>query len=257
MAAESIYTWIKPPPEVPVKPPLYHAKARPDAPLAGSTLKVGTHSKGWGTLGAELKGTIRPDRFLRAHEKTGHIDSSSIPKPYHRPPEEAATKKPAVPRRDERPTHAPPSGKDFVTDNAIAAIITQPKVQPKEAVDWMHRPGFGTTPRYLSRVRAELEAEREYVLAMMEDAHARSAAEGGAAVRELTSGEREELMAALKAKWDEVSAKYGVIAHRKISTSNSTQGEIRWKESCEALMAQLEADIKKLSVNAPIYVADE
>lgn len=75
---ESIYQWIVPPPVEPEKPPLYRAKASPHASLAGSTFKPETHAKGWGNLGAELRDTVRPERFLRAHEKTGHIDSGSI-----------------------------------------------------------------------------------------------------------------------------------------------------------------------------------
>jgi hypothetical protein len=50
--------------------------------------------------------------------------------------------------------------------------------------------------------------------------------------------------------------KYQVISHRNISTSNSTKGEIRWKETCEQQMAQLEKDILKLSSNGPVYIVE-
>lgn len=75
-SSESIYSWIAPAPVAPERPPLYKARTAPDAPLAGSTLRKGTHAKGWGTLGAELKHTVRPDVFLRAHEATGRAESS-------------------------------------------------------------------------------------------------------------------------------------------------------------------------------------
>ena len=78
---------------------------------------------------------------------------------------------------------------------------------------------------------------------------------GPAAYRELTSGEREDLLRALKTKWDAVNRQYQQITYRKISTSNSTIGEIRWKELCEKQLEQLEADIKALSVKGQIYVA--
>jgi hypothetical protein len=81
-------------------------------------------------------------------------------------------------------------------------------------------------------------------------------AASGGVTRELDAEERAELLDSLKAKWDEVNARYQVIAHRKISTSNSTIGEIRWKEECEAQLSQLERDIERLSVKAPIYVVD-
>ena len=48
-----------------------------------------------------------------------------------------------------------------------------------------------------------------------------------------------------------------MFAHKKISTSCSSVGEIRLKENCERLMTQLENDIKKLGIPGPIYVKDE
>jgi hypothetical protein len=86
---------------------------------------------------------------------------------------------------------------------------------------------------------------------------AASAAGGGGATRELGEDERAELIDSLKSKWDEVNSRYQVIAHRKISTSNSTIGEIRWKEDCERQLSQIERDIERLSVKAPIYVVDQ
>jgi len=50
--------------------------------------------------------------------------------------------------------------------------------------------------------------------------------------------------------------KYQVISHRNISTSNSTKGEIRWKETCEQQMAQLEKDILRLSSHGPVYIVE-
>ena len=50
--------------------------------------------------------------------------------------------------------------------------------------------------------------------------------------------------------------RYGVTAHRKISTATSSVGEIRMKENCEKLMNQLDADIRKLSLPEPIFIAE-
>lgn len=262
--AESIYTWIAPAPVAPEKPPLYHARAPANAPLAGSTLRVGAHTKGWGTMGAELKGTVRPDQFLKSHERTGVVDTKTLPKPYHRPAEE--TRKAGVPSRAELAASAKAAGagggaksKDFVTENAISAILASPRSKPKPAApDWKARPGYGQRPAYLDRVAGELAAEKAYVLDLLDaQQQQHAAAAGGGRMRELGDGERAELLAALKKKWSEVNAKYGLLSHRKISTSNSTQGEIRFKCNLEDLMSQLEADIKKLSVNAPIFVAED
>ncbi|RYG51114.1 hypothetical protein EON67_04020 [archaeon] len=79
----------------------------------------------------------------------------------------------------------------------------------------------------------------------------------GSSMRELGMAEREELLDALKSKWDEANAAYQRITFKKISTSNSTIGEIRWKEQCERTLAQLEKEIERLSVKGPIYVVDD
>ena len=78
----------------------------------------------------------------------------------------------------------------------------------------------------------------------------------GGHTREMADDERAELIEALKRKWDTVNDKYQVISHRNISTSNSTKGEIRWKETCEQQMAKLEKDIKRLEMPGPIYIAE-
>jgi len=82
-------------------------------------------------------------------------------------------------------------------------------------------------------------------------------AASGVRMRELTSGEREELIEALKQKWDQVNMAYQKTTFKNISTSNSTIGEIRWKENCEKQLAQIEKDIARLSVKAPIFVVDD
>ena len=69
---ESIYKWIEPAPVRPERPPLYHSTHSPAAALAGSTIGRSTHNRtSHATLGTDqLKGTIQPDKFLKAGEKT-------------------------------------------------------------------------------------------------------------------------------------------------------------------------------------------
>ncbi len=76
-------------------------------------------------------------------------------------------------------------------------------------------------------------------------------------MRELTSDERNELVEGLKRKWDEVNKAYQRTTFKKISTSNSTVSEIRFKENCESTLAQIEKDIARLQVKAPIFVVDD
>lgn len=166
------------------------------------------------------------------------------------------SKMPPVPRRDERPVRNGPSGRDFVTENALAAMMAEPRYKKKEEVNWLQSETFGRVPAYLDRIKKERESERDYILNLLDQQQMEAEAASGSHTREMTDEERHELIDALKRKWDVVNSKYQVISHRKISTSNSTMGELRWKESCESQMAQLEADIKKLSVKAPLYVVE-
>lgn len=140
-----------------------------------------------------------------------------------------------------------------------AAILASPRTKPPRGIpNALLRPGFAQRPKYLDRVAREMAAEREYVLDLLDAQQqaARASSGVGAAAREMSDDERAELLAALKAKWTEVSTRLGVRAHRKISTSGSTVGEIRSKENGERMLARLEADIKRLSVPSPIYVTD-
>jgi hypothetical protein len=82
-------------------------------------------------------------------------------------------------------------------------------------------------------------------------------AAAGARMRELSADERNELIFGLKQKWDEVNRTYQRTTFKKISTSNSTIGEIRFKENCEQSLAQIEKDIARLQVKAPIFVVDD
>lgn len=73
-------------------------------------------------------------------------------------------------------------------------------------------------------------------------------------VEELTQAERENLLAALKEKWDDTNRRYQLITHM---TKLDTIGKVRRKERYEEELAQLEKDISMLSQKRPIVVADQ
>tara|TARA_Y100000780_G_C13580325_1_gene376468 strand:+ start:125 stop:607 length:483 start_codon:yes stop_codon:yes gene_type:complete len=160
-----------------------------------------------------------------------------------------------VPKRTERPIHGITSSKNFVVANAVENILAAPP-EPEVAPDYLHKEDFGRVPEYLEEVKREVEAERDMARAEFEHA-AMVRAAGEPLMRELGDDEREELLDALKAKWDVVNARYQKMTHLKISTHNSSLGQIRNKEQCEAQMDELERDIARLSVKGPIYVVDE
>jgi hypothetical protein len=314
-SGESIYKWIAPVPVVPEKPPMYKSSAAVVAhskELVASTIRV-KHAK-------HVMGSISTrEEPLIAHSKDKTLNPHVLPGPFKYP----ASNVPPVPRRDERPLSLPASGKSFVQQNAVDAIMAPRRAREKAApVDWLKVPSFGKVPAYLDSVKQELEQERDLMVQMLDAQQMESEASSGAHTREMADDERHELIEALKRKWDTVNVrasaqgtvggcaprastraafaclgealtpsrllsphalrrrepaqrallttpllpppshppppqdKYQVISHRNISTSNSTKGEIRWKETCEQQMAQLEKDILKLSSNGPIYIVE-
>jgi len=95
--------------------------------------------------------------------------------------------------------------RDFVTENAIAAILAAPRSKPKEEErNWLAAPTFAKRPAYLDRIKEQLAAEREYVLELA-DAQLKNSRAAAGSMREMSDEERHELLAQLKAKWTEVS----------------------------------------------------
>jgi len=60
------------------------------------------------------------------------------------------------------------SGKNFITSNAVEAILSAPGKVPQEPFQWTTRPGYGEVPMYLKKnklmVMKEKESFEEYVM---------------------------------------------------------------------------------------------
>lgn len=248
---ESILNWIKPEVHAAVKPARYQSKFKGTTDkLVGSTFGVKTGGKG-GTFGRSVKDTINPGTFLKGREKIGSGIPSSKPGKFHRA---TATKKPALPSKKDRPVYGLKSSKNFVVANAVENILAAPKPGKAMAADYLHKEDFGKVPAYLHEVKAEIAAEDEFVRGMLE---ASEETGGGPRLSELPDSEREDLLEALKAKWDEVNKAYQLITFKRISSSNSTTGAIRRKEDCERQLAELERDIERLSGRGPVLVVED
>lgn len=204
-------------------------------------------------MGRVVKHTVRPDAFLKSGALANTAAKAAVPAAFTRKHEPV---KPPVPKRTEAPTHGLSSGKDFVVHNAVEAILTVPKARGKDVDEWLAKPDYGRVPEYLSTIKAQIQAEQEFVQRMLDQHQMEEQAAAGAHTRELTDEERASMLDGLKSKWAEVNAAYQRITYRNISTHNSTLGEIRFKETCEQQMNACEESIKKLSVKAPIYIVD-
>jgi hypothetical protein len=250
MEGESIYGWIKEEAPAAQKAARHRSKYDPKAPLSSSTF--GGSKKAAGTFGRSVKEDVNPGRYLRGREKTGAgVDPKSKPAKFERTA--GGSRKPAVPRRGERPVHGLKSEKNFVVANAVENILAVPKRAEPTEPDYLRKADFGKVPAYLAEVKKELEAEKEFVDQML----AEQDAVDGPRMRELSEDERDTLLLQLKEKWGAVNEKYQRMTFKKISTSNSTAGAIRRKEECETMLSQLEKDIERLSAKGPIYVVDD
>ena len=210
-SGESIYKWIAPVPVVPEKPPMYKSSAAVVAQskeLVASTIRV-KHAK-------HVMGSISTrEEPLRAHSKDKTLNPHELPGPFKYPASNApelelviADNVPPVPRRDERPLSLPASGKSFVQQNAVDAIMAPRRAREKPApVNWLKAPSYGKVPAYLDSVKQELEQERDLMVQMLDAQQMESEAASGAHTREMADDERHELIEALKRKWDTVNVR--------------------------------------------------
>lgn len=179
---------------------------------------------------------------------------------FERP--EVVPKKPAIPSRTATTKRAAAveggssPKRDFVTENAVEAILASSKrAHPAEAPNWLQRQEFGRVPQYLQQIKIMVQQEADAAARAEEEKQAAIEAQKG---RRLSPAERDELLLALKLRWDHVNTQYQKISHKRISTADgSLISEIRCKSDLEKELAQLEADIKKMSTPGPIYVLEE
>lgn len=131
----------------------------------------------------------------------------------------------------------------------------EPRKVEQTQVSFIEKEDYGQVPKYLFKVKDEIEREKEIIQNCVKE----NARREGELVDEpiyeiLDENERQELINALKAKWDHVNSKYQKICHRVMLDS---LGELRRKESQEAELQQLEDDIERLSRPGPIYIKKE
>jgi hypothetical protein len=262
---ESIYNLI-PRKEVKVrKAPRYRSKYDPKAPVVGSTFAgsgttalpgagLGGDSqtiqkkKGAGGFGPGL-GKSKPDprNFMKKQAKTVTGMDLAKSKPSKFAYRDSDNRKPGVPKKDDKPVMGLQSTKNFVTANAVESILAVPgnRARPSNDVPvYRNKVDYGKVPSYLANVKQEIEQENQ----MIEEYVKRQEMEGALASEdpheeEISNEERDELLDALKTKWDAVNSKYQKMCHM---VKLDTIGKVRRKEQMEAELTQLEKDIEML-----------
>jgi catalase len=117
-------------------------------------------------------------------------------------------------------------------------------------LNYMKKEDFGKVPAYLTLVKEEIQRENQmierYVKEQMGEVE-----EAPEVFEEFSEEERQGLVAALKAKWDQVNAQYQKITHL---VKLDTTGQLRRKETLENTLAKLEADIQRLDRPGPVLI---
>ncbi|XP_072179137.1 enkurin-like [Diadema setosum] len=252
MYEESIYNLIPQEEVKPEKQPRYNSKFK-------STVKVEVKSnkapnKTMGPAKVELK---KPEEFVKKHSKEPQLPGK---KPFKYPDED--TRRPAVPKREEKPLMGLKSNKNFVTTNAVENIMSVPKKPAANFVDtvngathpltpsglmpkYVKKKGYGEVPTYLQKRKEEVErAQEEY------DEYIREHYRRGA-MKCLTEEERRAIMDGLKKNWEEIHHQY-----QGLSVVTDTAPKKARKERMEAEMKQLERDIELLEKHKTIYISN-
>jgi len=261
--SESIFNLVPVEAEVYNKPSMYRSTHHPKAELAGSTIGIqGTTQlpgagkalkKSFSNFGPQTSARPDPGIFLKSGQRSlattrAPLDPTQGPFLYG-----AEGRKPTVPRREEKPVYGLKSNKNFITTNAVEAILQVPQRSTEVEADYLAKADFGKVPEYLGQVKEEIRRENEMIDAYVaEMAGGGQGADEGPAMDRMSDEERVQLLKSLKAKWDSVNAKYQKMCHM---VKLDTVGKVKRKESMEKELDTLEADIKRLAQRGEVYVA--
>lgn len=215
-----------------------------------------TKNKGeYRTMGPAKVTTKAPNDFLKKHEKEPQI-------PEKKRFEYGDNRRPAVPKKDDKPIMGLKTNKDFITQNAVENIMAVPKKIEKNFADtrkgdkqplepsglepkYVNKKDFGETPQYLARRKEEMErSQQEY------DAYVQEHFRRGA-MKQLSESERHEILNGLKSNWQLLQHEY-----QGLSVVTDTAPKKNRKERMEAEMKQLERDIEHIEKHRSIYVAN-
>jgi len=249
MYGESIYNLV-PTDYTYTKPkPTFRSKHSSQAPTTGSTFGchgttrlpgAGAIIKKEGALFGPSK--LPPARSVSPPKETE--DSESYKNSY------ADKRKGPVPSRLDRPVMGIRTSKNFITANAVEAILQVPRLVEMGEPNYMKKEDFGKVPSYLTQVKEEIRRENEMIEKYVKEQMGEVEQEPDQ-YEEISNEERADLIASLKAKWDSVNANYQKITHL---VHLDTAGQIRRKEQYEKQLSQLENDINKLKTKAPLLL---
>jgi hypothetical protein len=189
----------------------------------------------------QAKGALKPDTQTFRKKTTGNpilIDKKEISK-YAR----AGEAKAAVPKHDEKPIHGLVSDKNFIVANAVENILAAPKLAQSKDQDYLKKKSYGAVPKYLTKIKNEIEDEYNLVREMqIEEQNERDRQKFL-----MPDSERQELIGALKKKWEALNKQFQEKTHYVMPLD--TVGKKNRMDGLTKEMDQIENDIKKLAKN--------
>jgi hypothetical protein len=271
---ESIYNLVPREYVEPPKAPMHRSHHDPTQNLTGSTFgcRGSTRLPGAGVVDKREGSLFGPHKTLPPYKSTTNrltksgTNTLSGSGEFHFNGE----RKPAVPSRTEKPVLGITSNKNYITANAVEAILMGkfvnatlsslrltlfflslvPRNTNKQELNYLEKEDYGQIPEYLTHVKEEVRRENDMIERYIHEQMGTTSKEPEK-YEELTEDEREQLLFDLKQKWSEVNSKYQRITHL---VRLDTLGQIRRKEQMEGQLKQLEADIEKLSRAGPVLL---
>ncbi|KAG9394566.1 Calmodulin-binding [Carpediemonas membranifera] len=216
-----------------------YPKTLPDEQKGTFVTKKGSKM---GSFGPASVKKAAADEFLKSGSgmlanKTGHI---ALPEPSQFRYNDPVPRRDPVPKKDERPIHGLKTSKNFINANAVEVICSsakQPMTQTEKFENWTQKPDFGKVPNYLNRVKTEVEEEYKMVETMRQEANPASRSN----VVEMPEEERQQLLAALRERWQKVDGEFQLTSFVLDTDSSKRKYEGLAKE-----LQQLEKDIEML-----------
>lgn len=121
-------------------------------------------------------------------------------------------KKPAIPKLSDKPIMGLKSDKNYVTSNAVDVILMNPKKKPVKETLYKEKKDYGQVPKYLNRIRNNIE--REY--ASIREMQLRNEQDEAKKKKNLDSVEIENLREGLRIKLEQLKKEYGNITHKTV-----------------------------------------
>jgi len=132
------------------------------------------------------------------------------------------------------------SDKNFIVANAVENILAAPKLPSQQNKDYLKKKAYGSVPKYLTKIRNEIEDEYNLVREMqIEEQNERDRQKFL-----MPDGERQELISALKKKWEALNKEFQEKTHYQMPLD--TVGKKNRMDGLTKEMDQVESDIKKL-----------